>query len=219
MFDSKYLKVQFIAHTHNYAAVWSCDATSHWHACTSTAGICEAPKKDEANHSYGETGDARFTCTVCGYVDTVRKSKAEETDRIAKEAADRIAREAQDRAAKEAAEKAAEEAEQAKAETITIKKTPTGVKAKAKKNKITVTWKKIKKTKKTREILSKIKSIQVQVARDSNFKNIAANKKVGKNKTKAVLKLERKTTYYVRVRYVGKKGYSKWSKRKRVKTK
>ena len=38
-------------------------------------------------------------------------------------------------------------------------------------------------------------------------------------KTKLTLKLKKKTTYYVRVRYVGADGYSNWSKVKKVKTK
>lgn len=39
------------------------------------------------------------------------------------------------------------------------------------------------------------------------------------NETKVTLKLRKKTTYYIRVRYKGAKGFSKWSKVKKVKTK
>ena len=42
-------------------------------------------------HSYGETGDERFTCTVCQQVDAERKAAAEAADRAA---ADRAAAEA-----------------------------------------------------------------------------------------------------------------------------
>ena len=59
----------------------------------------------------------------------------------------------------------------------------------------------------------------MQVATDPAFKNIVATKNVGKKKTKTILKLQRKTVYYVRVRYVGTDGVSKWSKVKKVKTK
>ena len=104
-------------------------------------------------------------------------------------------------------------------EPITILKAPAGVKAKAKKNKVTVSWKKIKKTQKTKALRAQIKSIQVQYATDPSFTQNVGTKTVGKNKTKAVLKLQRKTTYYVRVRYVGADGVSAWSKVKRVKTK
>ena len=76
------------------------------------------------------------------------------------------------------------------------------MKAKANKNKVTVTWKKIKKTKKAKKLLVQIKSIQVQCSTDPRFASGVNAKKVGKKKTKAVLKLKRKTTYYVRVRYV-----------------
>lgn len=39
------------------------------------------------------------------------------------------------------------------------------------------------------------------------------------NETKVTLKLRKKTTYYIRVWYKGAKGFSKWSKVKKVKTK
>ena len=81
---------------------------------------------------------------------------------------------------------------------------------------VTVSWKKIKKTKALRK---KIKSIQVQRADNKSFTQNVHSKKVGKTKTKVTFKLKRKKTYYVRVRYVGKGGYSKWSKVRRVKTK
>lgn len=101
---------------------------------------------------------------------------------------------------------------------ITINKKPVGVKAKAKKNKVTVTWKKIKKTNKTKKLLNMIKKIEVQYDTNKDFLK-PVSKMVGKKKTKAVLKLKKKTTYYVRVRYVGSDGVSAWSKVKRVKTK
>ena len=104
-------------------------------------------------------------------------------------------------------------------EPITIAKAPSGVKATAKKEKVTVTWKKIRKTQKTKALRAQIKSIQVQYATDANFTQNVGTKTVGKNKTKAVLKLGRKTVYYVRVRYVGADGVSAWSKVKRTKTK
>lgn len=91
------------------------------------------------------------------------------------------------------------------------------MKAKAKKKTVTVTWKKIKKTKK---LLKQIKSIEVQYSTNRQFtRESRLSKRVGKNKTKAVLKLKAKTTYYIRVRYVGADGTSKWSKIRKVKTK
>ena len=103
-------------------------------------------------------------------------------------------------------------------ERITITKTPSKVKVKAKKNKVTVSWKKIKKYKAGRALLKKIKSIQVQYSTDKSFEN-AKTKSVKKTKTKVTLKLKKKTTYYVRVRYKGTDGFSKWSKVKKVRTK
>ncbi len=102
---------------------------------------------------------------------------------------------------------------------MNILKKPSSVKIKVKKNKVTATWKKIKKSKKTKKLLGQIKSIQVQYSTDATFQQDVTIKKVKKDKTKTTLKLKRKTTYYIRVRYVGKDGYSKWSKVKKVRTK
>ena len=105
-------------------------------------------------------------------------------------------------------------------EAITITTAPSKVKAKAKKNKVTVTWKKIKKTKKTKALLAQIKGIQVEYSTDPTFTGIVTTVSVGKKKTKVVLKLQRKTIYYVRVRYIdGAGGVSNWSAVKTVKTK
>ena len=107
-------------------------------------------------------------------------------------------------------------------EKITISKRPASVKAKIKKkskSKVIVSWKKIKKNKAGKKLLKKIKSIQVQYSTDKTFKKNVKTKTVGKKKTKVTLKLQKKTTYYIRVRYKGSDGFSKWSKVKRVKTK
>ena len=64
-------------HTCAYATAWTYDADNHWHACTVTTGYCTQPKKDVAAHTYGTSGPALYTCTVCGRVDEVRKAAAE----------------------------------------------------------------------------------------------------------------------------------------------
>ena len=50
-------------HTHYYTPVWSWDEKTHWHACTSTVGYCDAPKAEEAPHQFVVNG----ICTICGY--------------------------------------------------------------------------------------------------------------------------------------------------------
>ena len=105
---------------------------------------------------------------------------------------------------------------------ITIAKTPSSVKAKgAKKGKITVRWKKLKKTKKTKALWNQIQGIEVQYSTDASFQTNTNSRMVGKKKAKLQIKgLAKKTTYYVRVRYTdGYGGYSEWSKVKTVKTK
>ena len=104
-------------------------------------------------------------------------------------------------------------------EHITIPVTPASVKAKAKKNKVTVSWKKIKKTKKAKALLAQIRSIELQYSSDPSFPaSISVRIPLGKKKTKFVLKgLQKRTAYYVRVRYTdGAGGYSNWSRVKRV---
>ncbi len=101
-------------------------------------------------------------------------------------------------------------------ETVTITKTPSKVKAKVKKGKVTVSWKSIKNKKK---ILKKVRYIQVQYSTDPTFSEGVVTKRVGKKKTKVTLKLNRYTTYYVRIRYVGSTGVSAWSSVKGVRTK
>ena len=69
---------------HEWRADWSCDENDHWHDCTR----CEAVN-DQAAHTFGQKGDARFTCTVCGYVNEDRQAQAEADDtKIAKFVAD-----------------------------------------------------------------------------------------------------------------------------------
>ena len=80
--------------------------------------------------------------------------------------------------------------------------------------KVTVSWKKLKK-----KHLAQIKTIQIQYSTDPTFDQNPVTKTIGKNKTEVVLKLKKKTTYYIRLRYVGKDGFSNWSKVKKVKMK
>lgn len=68
------------AHTHDYETTWSSDANKHWHKCTATAGICDEPVRDVASHTYGTYGNSRFTCTVCGYIYSVKKAEVEAKD-------------------------------------------------------------------------------------------------------------------------------------------
>ena len=107
-------------------------------------------------------------------------------------------------------------------ESITIPKVPASVKAKAaKKGKVTVSWKKIKKSKKTKALLAQVKGIEVQISTDPTFTTDVQTKNLGKKKTKVTIKgLQKKTVYYVRVRYTdGAGGVSNWSATKKVKTK
>ena len=107
-------------------------------------------------------------------------------------------------------------------EKVTIMKVPAKIKAKAWKNKVTVSWKKVRKTKKTKALLAQIQGIELQYSPDPSFPVENSVKiPLSKKKTKYVLKgLQRKSIYYVRVRYAdGAGGYSAWSKVKKVKTK
>ena len=106
-------------------------------------------------------------------------------------------------------------------EQITIWKSPSSVKAKAKKNKVIVTWKKLKKNKKGKKLLGQIRSIQVQYSTDPNFEKNPVTRELGVRPrgVRHGAGLQRQTIYFVRVRYVGNEGVSNWSKVKRVRTK
>ena len=93
------------------------------------------------------------------------------------------------------------------------------IKTKASKSKVTISWKKVKDTKKTKKTLGKIRYVQVQCALDKRFTKTALSKKVKKSKTKAVFSLSRKKTWYFRIRYIGTKGVSRWSKVGKIKVK
>lgn len=73
------------AHVHNYSTEWSGDDSTHWHACLGE-GDCDAPKGSDAAHTFGDSGEARYTCTVCGRVVDTRKAQA-----LNQDAADEVA--------------------------------------------------------------------------------------------------------------------------------
>lgn len=52
-----------VLHIHDYADAWSHDYNSHWHACQSGVGECDAQQLDLAAHTLNAEG----VCTVCGY--------------------------------------------------------------------------------------------------------------------------------------------------------
>lgn len=57
-------------HKHTYSDKWTYDAKEHWHNATCSHST---EKKDVEEHTYGETGEERYTCEVCGYVDNTKK--------------------------------------------------------------------------------------------------------------------------------------------------
>lgn len=100
---------------------------------------------------------------------------------------------------------------------VNITKIPAAVKVKpAKRGKVSVSWKKLKKTKKMKALLGKIKSVQIQYSTDPDFRQDVHSKTIRKNKTKVDLKLQKNTVYYIRVRYAGSTGVSNWSAKRRV---
>ena len=104
--------------------------------------------------------------------------------------------------------------------TITQKPSIKNPKATAK-DKVTVTWKNFKQTKKTKPIWKNVRKVEIQYCTSKSFVTGVKSTSVSRSKTKATLKkLSKNTTYYVRIRYVdGKGGYSAWSAVKTVKTK
>lgn len=65
-------------HTHAYSG-WMKDETYHWKQCT-TPGPCQVVITEKAFHTYGTTGDARFTCQECDFISSSRQAAAEAID-------------------------------------------------------------------------------------------------------------------------------------------
>lgn len=64
-------------HQHTFSDSWSSNKYGHWHAAT-----CEHSdlKEDFQEHSYGTAGEARYTCSICKYVDADKKAAADIVD-------------------------------------------------------------------------------------------------------------------------------------------
>ena len=65
------------SHHHSYGDYVKTHPEKHWMECTTTSGYCDTPKSNEEPHKYGTTGDARWTCSVCGYENLNRKKIVE----------------------------------------------------------------------------------------------------------------------------------------------
>ena len=102
---------------------------------------------------------------------------------------------------------------------ITIPKAPASLKPKAAaKGKVKVTWK-INKAQKSKSTWKKIKKIELQYSEDPTFNTGKKVKTLKKTSKSVTLKLGKKKTYYIRIRFTdGSRGYSKWVTKK-VKTK
>ncbi len=102
---------------------------------------------------------------------------------------------------------------------ITIKKAPTSLKVKGKKNKAIVSWRNLKKTKKNKKILAKVKYIHLQCSDSPAFSGNVMDVRMKKSSKGLKITTNERTTLYIRLRYVGNGGVSRWTKTKRVTTK
>jgi len=92
------------------------------------------------------------------------------------------------------------------------RETPSIFNVKAKKNRIFVFWEKVKTP-------TQMKSIEIEYATNPKFTKNVSIVSVNPNKTRTTLKLKRKKTYYIRIRYKWSDGVSAWSANKKVRTK
>ncbi len=99
---------------------------------------------------------------------------------------------------------------------ITITKKPVLKNTKIKKGHVTISWKKLTK----KSLYKKIRNIELQYSTDPSFLSNNRIKHVSKKKSSVKIKLNRKRTYFFRIRYVGNSGaVSQWSKVKSARTK
>lgn len=69
------------SHTYD-TGTWESDNNTHWNPCNQTTptAICDAPRGNEAPHTYASTDPTKpefYTCSVCSKVNTARKQAAE----------------------------------------------------------------------------------------------------------------------------------------------
>lgn len=71
------LYAKWAEHTHKFSHLWESNKYGHWHPAT-----CEHSdlKEDFQEHSYGTAGEARYTCSICKYVDADKKAAADIVD-------------------------------------------------------------------------------------------------------------------------------------------
>lgn len=73
-FEDPTKKTEYTPHV--FEAAWTTDATYHWHKCTADGyddACLDNPGAEKGEHVYGTTGDARFTCQICGAEDDTKK--------------------------------------------------------------------------------------------------------------------------------------------------
>lgn len=71
------LYAKWTEHTHKFSHLWESNKYGHWHPAT--CGHSDL-KEDFQEHSYGTTGEARYTCSICKYVDADKKAAADIVD-------------------------------------------------------------------------------------------------------------------------------------------
>ena len=71
------LYAKWTEHTHKFSHLWESNKYGHWHPAT--CGHSDL-KEDFQEHSYGTAGEARYTCSICKYVDADKKAAAEVVD-------------------------------------------------------------------------------------------------------------------------------------------
>lgn len=99
---------------------------------------------------------------------------------------------------------------------IVTKKMPALRTPSVSKRKVTVAFSKLSKSAMKK---AKVTGIEIQVAKDKKFTLIYKDKILKKTASKYSFKGKKKTTYYIRMRYVCKSGVGKWTKVKKIKTK
>ena len=71
------LYAKWTEHTHKFSHLWESNKYGHWHPAT--CGHSDL-KEDFQEHSYGTAGEARYTCSICKYVDADKKAAADIVD-------------------------------------------------------------------------------------------------------------------------------------------
>ncbi len=189
------------------------------HTCSVCGYSRKSEKKNALGHDYQKStlpattqsgGYTRYTCKRCGYTCISNYTKPLSPPADAPKALSPVIQSVIDRNRKsESAAPVITTPESS--DVVVLARAPILKKIKRKgKNRFQVAWKK------NRKLEKRILGYEIEVCNNAAFKGNVNHYRLKKGKYKKTFKGKRKRTYYVRIRYYCRGGYSWWSRTKKI---